>query len=212
MDSTNLGTYHSPSRYRSPIRNQNLNSNINTRNDYNYNSYEQKLFNDLLKKLMQVESEIERIKIDLACNPEFNCEDAFRLFELEGRGFLDKEDLKYGLNLLDINPSDQEVRLLMKRFDLKNQGGDGVTDNAVDRFCRREYGETFAEFLDKRKSMLETQLLNKAYTMIGTNSAVTIFFLKNVLGWTDKVEQTQTIKGDVPLVQVYLPDNGRDKT
>jgi hypothetical protein len=97
-------------------------------------------------------------------------------------------------------------------IDLKNQGGDGVTDNAVDRFCRREYGETFAEFLDKRKSMLETQLLNKAYTMIGTNSAVTIFFLKNVLGSTDKVEQTQTIKGDVPLVQVYLPDNGRDKT
>ena len=129
MDSTNLGTYHSPSRYRSPIRNQSLNiNNINTRNDYNYNSYEQKLFNDLLKKLMQVESEIERIKIDLACNPEFNCEDAFRLFELEGRGFLDKEDLKYGLNLLDINPSDQELRLLMKRFDLKNQGGINYAD------------------------------------------------------------------------------------
>ena len=36
IDSTNFGTYHSPSRYRSPIRNQSLNiSNINTKNDYN---------------------------------------------------------------------------------------------------------------------------------------------------------------------------------
>ena len=126
MGSTNLGTYHSPTRYRSPIRNQSIyNSNAN---ECNYNAYEQGQFNDLLKKLMSVESEIERIKIELARNHDFNCEDAFRLFELEGRGFLDKEDLKYGLNLLDIYPTDQELRLLMKRYDLRNQGGINYAD------------------------------------------------------------------------------------
>lgn len=41
--------------------------------------------------------------------------------------------------------------------------------------------------------------------------AMAIFLGKNMLGQTDKVEQTQTINGAVPTVQVYLPDNGRDK-
>ena len=55
-------------------------------------------------------------------NQDFNCEDAFRMFELDGRDFLDKEDLKYGLNLLGIYPTDHELRLLIKRFDLQKQG------------------------------------------------------------------------------------------
>ena len=87
-----------------------------------YNAYEQGQFNDFLKKLMEIESEIEQVKIDLSSNQDFNCEDAFRIFELDGRGSLDKEDLKYGLNLLNIYPSDLELRLLIKRFDLQKIG------------------------------------------------------------------------------------------
>ena len=121
MGSTNQGTYNSPTRFR----NQN---NINTKNNYNPNEYEQKQFNDFLRKLMSVESEIEKIKINLSLNPDFNCEDVFRIFELEGRGFLDQEDIKYGLNLLDIYPTDQELKLFMKRFDLQNQGGINYAD------------------------------------------------------------------------------------
>ena len=77
---------------------------------------------------MEIEGEIERVKIDLSLNPDFNCEDAFRIFELNGRGFLDKDDLKYGLNLLNIYPTDHELRLLMKRFDLQKQGGINYAD------------------------------------------------------------------------------------
>ena len=88
----------------------------------------------------------------------------------------------------------------------------GCTDDTVDRFVKREYGVTFSEFLSKRKAILKSQLLNKAFAMVGKNAAVTIFFLKNILGWTDKIEQTQTINGAVPTVQVYLPDNRRDKS
>ena len=93
-----------------------------------YNAYEQNQFNEFLKKLMEIEGEIERVKIDLSLNPDFNCEDAFRIFELNGRGFLDKDDLKYGLNLLNIYPTDHELRLLMKRFDLQKQGGINYAD------------------------------------------------------------------------------------
>jgi Ca2+-binding EF-hand superfamily protein len=108
MGSTNYKTYQAPKM--------------------RYNAYEQNQFNEFLKKLMEIEGEIERVKIDLSLNPDFNCEDAFRIFELNGRGFLDKDDLKYGLNLLNIYPTDHELRLLMKRFDLQKQGGINYAD------------------------------------------------------------------------------------
>ena len=108
MGSTNFKTYQSPKK--------------------RYNEYEQGQFNDFLKKLMEIEGEIERLKIDLSLNPDFNCEDALRIFELDGRGYLDKDDLKYGLNLLNIYPTEHELRLLMKRFDLQKQGGISFAD------------------------------------------------------------------------------------
>ena len=88
----------------------------------NYNEYEEGQFNDFLRKLMMAESQIEDAKVSLALRPDFNCEDAFRIFELNGRGFIDECDLKCGLNLIGIFPTDHEVRLLMKRFDLQKQG------------------------------------------------------------------------------------------
>lgn len=68
------------------------------------------------------ESQIEEAKVSLALRPDFNCEDAFRIFELNGRGFINECDLKCGLNLIGVFPTDHEVRLLMKRFDLQKQG------------------------------------------------------------------------------------------
>ena len=90
--------------------------------DNKYNSYEQEQFNDFLIKLMEIEGEIEQMKIELSSNQDFNCEDAFRIFELDGKDFLDKEDLKYGLNLLNIYPTEHDLKLLIKRFDLQKIG------------------------------------------------------------------------------------------
>ena len=100
-------TYYSPSR-SSP---QNC-----------YATYEERQFNDFLRKLMSVEDQIELAKIDLALNPDFNVEEAFRIFECNGRGFLDGNDLKCGLNLIGVYPQDYQIRLLMKRFDLQKEG------------------------------------------------------------------------------------------
>ncbi len=87
-----------------------------------YTAYEEKQFNDFLKKLMNLEGQIETAKINLALNPDFNCEDAFGIFECNGRGFLDACDLKHGLNALGIFPTEHEIRLLIKRFDLQKAG------------------------------------------------------------------------------------------
>ena len=84
-------------------------------------SFERKQFNNLLQLLMDGEKEIECNKIDLALKSDFNCEDAFRIFEKDGRGFLTKEDLKDGFNLLNLNLNDKDLNLIMKRFDLKKK-------------------------------------------------------------------------------------------
>ena len=84
-------------------------------------SFERNIFNNFLQLLMDGEKEIECNKIELALKSDFNCEDAFRIFEKDGRGFLTKEDLKDGFNLLNLNLNDKELNLIMKRFDLKKK-------------------------------------------------------------------------------------------
>ena len=103
------------------LNNLNINTNNNLQNNTNLNEFEKNQFNDFLKMLMKAETEIEQRKIDLSLNPDFNCEDAFRIFEKNGRGFLTKDDLKYGLYLLGINTSDFIINLLFKRFDLQKE-------------------------------------------------------------------------------------------
>jgi Ca2+-binding EF-hand superfamily protein len=71
---------------------------------------------------MVVENEIENSKIDLALKPDFNCEDAFRIFELNGRGYLTPEDIRYGLNLLGIYATDTDINLIMKKYDIYKEG------------------------------------------------------------------------------------------
>jgi Ca2+-binding EF-hand superfamily protein len=100
-----------------PKENQEENKKINE-----YANYEQNQFNEFLKKLMLVESQVEDAKSALAKNPDFNCEDAFRLFETNDKGYLDINDIKSGLNLIGLNPTEKELNLLMKRFDLQKNG------------------------------------------------------------------------------------------
>ena len=85
-------------------------------------------FVDFLGYLMEVESKIEDLKIELARRDDFNFEDIFRIFEVDGKGYIEPEDLKQGLKLLGLNPSDFDIRLLMKRFDLNQQGLLSYTD------------------------------------------------------------------------------------
>ena len=126
--SKSLPSYNQPNsrKDRNDINdgnNRSYGNDRNIRNDGNaYNDYEQKQFNYFLKKLMDVESNIENAKSDLANYPDFNVEDAFKLFDIDNKEYITKKDLKNGLNSLGFNPTDQDVRLLMKRFDLQKRG------------------------------------------------------------------------------------------
>ena len=116
-NSSNQGNSKTQINQNPPIPNQNT-----------YFSYEQNQFNDFLKKLIEVESKIEDVRIKLASNPDFNCEDVFRLFETYSKGYLNENDLKKGLNLIGVNATDQEIKLLMKRFDLQKSGNINYAD------------------------------------------------------------------------------------
>jgi len=87
----------------------------------------------------------------------------------------------------------------------------GIDDKTLNKWCKKNYKANFSEvFSQKRKNGL-ISLRRTQFQLAETSPAMAIFLGKNLLGQTDKVEQTQTINGAVPTVQVYIPDNGRDK-
>ena len=88
----------------------------------NKNEYEENQFIEYLKQAMLHESKIEQLKINLSLRSDFNWEQVFRIFELEGRGFLSKEDLIIGFNKFGIYPKDSDISLILKRYDLKKEG------------------------------------------------------------------------------------------
>ena len=73
-------------------------------------------------KLIEIESNIEEAKINLLMRSDFNVEDAFRIFENPENGNISFSDLQKGLKQLGIFASLKEIKLLMKRVDIKNKG------------------------------------------------------------------------------------------
>ena len=100
---------------------KNQNENLNNNKD-NKNEEEENQFINYLKKAMLHESKVEKLKIDLSLRIDFNWEEVFRIFEIEGRGLLTKEDLINGFNKFGIYPKDLDISLLLKRYDLKKEG------------------------------------------------------------------------------------------
>ena len=92
------------------------------RENKNKNQYEENQFIDYLMEAMIHESKIEQLKIELSLRSDFNWEKIFRIFELEGRGFLSKEDLIIGFNKFGLYPKDSDISLILKRYDLKKEG------------------------------------------------------------------------------------------
>ena len=100
--------------------NNNNNNNINT--SLNMQTPLNNLFLSYINNIITYETQIENAKIELSMHNEFNVEDAFRMFELNSRGYITDIDLKYGLSLLDIYTTPNDVKLLMRRLDLKHKG------------------------------------------------------------------------------------------
>ena len=148
------------------------NSSINLKSQNNLSSFEKKQFNDFLRMLMEGEKEIEINKIDLALKSDFNCEDAFRIFEKDGQGYITKDDLKYGFNSLGLSMNDNDINLFMKRFDLKKKNNINY----------QEFFDILVPFDSEYRNIVELRLpiSNCPYSSLNVFSVDTIIYLKKV--------------------------------
>lgn len=111
----------SPKISNSPYgSNMQINSSYKSGNNPNI-TYEEENFISFLRELIEIENDLEKAKIDLTYKSDFNVEDAFRNFEIDGRGYVTELDLNYGLNEFDVFVPKEEVNLLMKRYDIRNE-------------------------------------------------------------------------------------------
>lgn len=65
---------------------------------------EEKELVHVLKDLMNIETDLENAKCDLAVKSDFNLVDCFRIFDPTGRGWCSFEDFRDGLYRLGIAP------------------------------------------------------------------------------------------------------------
>jgi calmodulin len=160
--------------------NKNNLNNYKIQNNSNLNDFEKNQFNNFLKMLMKAETEIEQKKIDLVSNKDFNCEDAFRIFEKNGRGFLSKDDLKYGLYLLGLNVNDFVINLLFKRFDLQK----------FDEINYADFFDMIIPFQKEFRNDVEQRLPNSscAFQSIEIFTEKTTICLRNALNLIIKLE------------------------
>jgi Ca2+-binding EF-hand superfamily protein len=70
-----------------------------------------------LREHISIERELENAKIQLAQRVDFNLYDAFRIFDVDSRGWISLSDLKYGLNDIGVFASTEEIDLYFKRYD-----------------------------------------------------------------------------------------------
>ena len=71
---------------------------------------------DFMKEEMEMGRDVERAKEELAKEEEFNLFDGFRVIDWDGKGYANVEDLRKGLNSLEVYPSDLELSLFLHRY------------------------------------------------------------------------------------------------
>ena len=174
----------------SNLQNQNIqnpNQNINTQNiNLNQNTFNNNIpqidvkkfiSNDsklnicinILKLISETEIQIENQKIELSLREDFNIKDAFNFFCVSKKNYITEYDLKITLNNLGLYPNNDDITLLMKKYDISNNG----LLNFIDFF------DMLVPFNKEYRNRME----KKSQLIITKDSKVffdtTLFFLKN---------------------------------
>jgi len=64
----------------------------------------------------------------------------------------------------------------------------GVTDDTLNKWCKKEYGTTFSEVFKQKREVGKMSLRRKQWKLADTNASMAIFLGKNYLGQRDSVE------------------------
>lgn len=65
-----------------------------------------------------------------------------------------------------------------------------VSEDTIERFCKREYKESFAAVFSKKRRIGLVSLRKSGFDLARKNAAVHIFYAKNFLGMTDNYANT----------------------
>jgi len=93
---------------------------------------------------------------------DFNLLDAFRFFDVNGKGYITKTELKNGFENFEIYPKSNEVYLIMRKFDRDNDGLLRFAD-----FCEMITPKQteYSQILNNRiPSYINKALLNETFT------------------------------------------------
>ena len=101
-----------------------------------------------LKLIMNCELQIEKAKIELSKRADFNIDDVFRFFEPKHFEYITESDLKLCLAKLKIITTDEEIKLLLMKYDLNNNG--------VYEF--EDFFDMFVPFDREYRSLIEKRL------------------------------------------------------
>lgn len=71
-----------------------------------------------------------------------------------------------------------------------------VSEDTIERFCKREYGECFAVVFGQKRRSGIISLRKAGFDLARKNPAVHIFYAKNYLGMRDTVENTNYVITD----------------
>ncbi len=87
-----------------------------------------------------------------------------------------------------------------------------VSTDAIQRRCKEEKGMTFSEYHKLKLQRTATKLQQKCLEMaIGGNVTALIFALKNVAGWSDKIENKSEITSNTLEEFLKRSNNVEDK-
>jgi len=83
----------------------------------------------------------------------------------------------------------------------------GVSEDAIDRRLREEHNMTFTEYHAMRLERTAVKLQQKAIEMaLAGNTVMMIFSLKNLAGWSDKLET----RVDSTLIQINIDNDDNE--
>ena len=63
-----------------------------------------------------------------------------------------------------------------------------VTEKTLEAWCKQEYGDTFSKVFAAKREIGKVSLRRSGFQMAQKNPAVHIFYAKNHLGMSDKIE------------------------
>jgi Ca2+-binding EF-hand superfamily protein len=111
-----------------------------------------------MKEIISVEREIEAAKLSLSVRTDFNSMDAFRMFDINGKGWVNTLEVQIGLERMGVFADRQDLKCFFKRYDRDNDG----------RLRYSEFCDAFApleqEFADRFNSRKPFYIYNKYHT------------------------------------------------